>query len=52
MEKIILTKFRELYFVALENLEQKKLLDAAGNATKNGMIKIIDLETSSSIKTF
>ena len=40
-------KFRELYFVALENLKSNKVLDAAGNATKNGMIKIIDLETSS-----
>ena len=40
-------KFKELYFVALENLKSNKVLDAAGNATKNGMIKIIDLETSS-----
>ena len=40
-------KFKELYFVALDNLKSNKVLDAAGNATKNGMIKIIDLETSS-----
>jgi len=40
-------KFKELYFIALENLKGNKVLDAAGNATKNGMIKIIDLETSS-----
>ena len=40
-------KFKELYFVALENLKSDKVLDAAGNATKNGMIKIIDLDTSS-----
>jgi len=40
-------KFKELYFVALENLKSNKVLDAAGNATKNGMIKIIDLDTSS-----
>ena len=40
-------KFKELYFVALENLKSDKVLDAAGNATKNGMIKIIDLNTSS-----
>jgi len=39
-------KFKELYFVALENLKGDKVLDAAGNATKNGMIKIIDLDTS------
>ena len=38
-------KFKELYFVALENLKSDKVLDAAGNATKNGMIKIIDLNT-------
>ena len=41
------SKFKELYFVALENLKSNKVLDAAGNATKNGMIKIIDLDTSS-----
>ena len=40
-------KFKELYFVALENLKGSKVLDAAGDATKNGMIKIIDLDTSS-----
>ena len=40
-------KFKELYFVALENLKSDNVLDAAGNATKNGMIKIIDLDTSS-----
>jgi len=40
-------KFKQLYFVALENLKSNKVLDAAGNATKNGMIKIIDLDTSS-----
>lgn len=40
-------KFKELYFVALENLKNDKVLDAPGNATKNGMIKIIDLDTSS-----
>ena len=40
-------KFKELYFVALENLKSNKVLDAAGNATKNGMIRIIDLDTSS-----
>lgn len=40
-------KFKQLYFVALENLKSDKVLDAAGNATKNGMIKIIDLDTSS-----
>lgn len=40
-------KFKELYFVALENLKSNKVLDAAGNATKNGMIQIIDFETSS-----
>ena len=40
-------KFKELYFVALENLKSNKVLDAAGNATKNGMIQIIDLDTSS-----
>ena len=40
-------KFKELYFVALENLKSDKVLDAAGNATKNGMIRIIDLDTSS-----
>ena len=40
-------KFKELYFVALENLKSDKVLDAAGNATKNGMINIIDLDTSS-----
>jgi len=40
-------KFKELYFVALENLKSDRVLDAAGNATKNGMIKIIDLQTSS-----
>ena len=40
-------KFKELYFVALENLKSNKVLDAAGNATKNGMINIIDLDTSS-----
>jgi hypothetical protein len=39
-------KFKELYFVALENLKSDKVLDAAGNATKNGMIKIIDFDTS------
>jgi hypothetical protein len=39
-------KFKELYFVALENLKGDKVLDAAGNATKNGMIQIIDLDTS------
>ena len=32
-------KFKELYFVALENLKSDNVLDAAGNATKNGMIK-------------
>ena len=40
-------KFKELYFVALENLKGNKVLDAAGDATKNGMINIIDLDTSS-----
>lgn len=40
-------KFKELYFIALENLKSNKVLDAAGNATKNGMIQIIDFETSS-----
>lgn len=40
-------KFKDLYFVALENLKSDKVLDAAGNATKNGMIRIIDLDTSS-----
>ena len=40
-------KFKELYFVALDNLKSDKVLDAAGNATKNGMIQIIDLDTSS-----
>lgn len=40
-------KFKQLYFVSLENLKSDKVLDAAGNATKNGMIKIIDLDTSS-----
>ena len=40
-------KFKQLYFIALENLKSNKVLDAAGNATKNGMIKIIDLDTSS-----
>ena len=40
-------KFKQLYFVALENLKSDKVLDAAGNATKNGMIRIIDLDTSS-----
>ena len=40
-------KFKQLYFIALENLKSNKVLDAAGNATKNGMIKIIDLNTSS-----
>ena len=40
-------KFKELYFVALDNLRSDKVLDAAGNATKNGMIQIIDLDTSS-----
>lgn len=40
-------KFKELYFIALSNLKSDKVLDAAGNATKNGMIRIIDLETSS-----
>ena len=40
-------KFKELYFTALNNLKSDKVLDAAGNATKNGMIKIIDLDTSS-----
>ena len=40
-------KFKELYFVALENLKSDKVLDAAGDATKNGMIRIIDLDTSS-----
>jgi len=40
-------KFKELYFVSLENLKSDKVLDAAGNATKNGMIQIIDLDTSS-----
>ena len=39
-------KFKELYFIALENLKGDKVLDAAGNATKNGMIKIIDLDTT------
>jgi len=45
--KIDTDKFKQLYFVALENLKSDKVLDAAGNATKNGMIKIIDLDTSS-----
>ena len=40
-------KFKELYFIALENLKSNKVLDAAGNATKNGMIQIINFETSS-----
>jgi hypothetical protein len=40
-------KFKELYFVALDNLKSNNVLDAAGNATKNGMIQIIDLNTSS-----
>jgi hypothetical protein len=40
-------KFKELYFIALDNLKSNKVLDAAGNATKNGMIQIIDLNTSS-----
>lgn len=40
-------KFKQLYFIALENLKSNKVLDAAGNATKDGMIKIIDLDTSS-----
>ena len=40
-------KFKQLYFIALENLKSNKVLDAAGNATKNGMIKIIDLDTTS-----
>ena len=40
-------KFKQLYFIALENLKSDKVLDAAGNTTKNGMIKIIDLDTSS-----
>ena len=40
-------KFKELYFIALENLKGDKVLDAAGNATKNGMIRIIDFDTSS-----
>ena len=39
-------KFKELYFTALANLKSDNVLDAAGNATKNGMIKIIDLNTS------
>ena len=41
-------KFKELYFTALSNLRSNKVLDAAGNATKNGMIKVIDFESSSS----
>ena len=40
-------KFKELYFTALSNLRGNKVLDAAGNATKNGMIKVIDFESSS-----
>jgi hypothetical protein len=40
-------KFKELYFIALDNLKSNKVLDAAGNATKNGMVQIIDLNTSS-----
>ena len=34
-------KFKQLYFIALENLKSNKVLDAAGNATKNGMIRLL-----------
>ena len=36
-----------LHSVALENLKSNKVLDAAGNATKKGMINIIDFATTS-----
>ena len=40
-------KFKEIYYKALENLRGDRVLDASGNATKNGMIKIIDFNTTS-----
>ena len=40
-------EFLNLHSVALENLKSNKVLDAAGNATKKGMINIIDFATSS-----
>ena len=40
-------EFLNLHSVALENLKSNKVLDAAGNATKKGMINIIDFATTS-----
>jgi hypothetical protein len=40
-------EFLNLHSVALENLKSNKVLDAAGNATKKGMIDIIDFATTS-----
>jgi hypothetical protein len=43
----MLESLNNFILLLLENLKSNKVLDAAGNATKNGMIKIIDLDTSS-----
>jgi len=38
------SKFTELMSLAQANLAGDKVLDAAGNATKNGMLKAVDLD--------
>ena len=38
------SKFQELMTLAVSNLAGDNVLDAAGNATKNGMLKAVDLE--------
>ena len=38
------SKFQELMTQAVSNLAGDKVLDAAGNATKNGMLKAVDLD--------
>ena len=38
------SKFQELMSLAQANLAGDKVLDAAGNATKNGMLKAVDLD--------
>ena len=44
------SKFTELMSLAQANLAGDKVLDAAGNATKNGMLKAVDLEGKDSNK--
>jgi len=44
------SKFQQLLTLAVTNLSGDNVLDAAGNATKNGMLKAVDLEGKPSDK--